>query len=169
MSDKHWSVTVSRKGEEIVTIEPNCLSGRACAPEDEAAIRVAASHLLAFIGSAAAPHAANQVLREVFIERERQIVHEGFDAPHDDDHGDGQLCRAAMGYCQSASTCLCDTSALAKKPPSYWPWHPDWWKPKTSRRDLIRAAALIVAEIERLDRLNSMDSNYQSWASQNRG
>jgi hypothetical protein len=33
-----------------------------------------------------------------------------------------------------------------------WPWHDDWWKPKDRRRDLIRAAALIVAEIERLDR-----------------
>jgi len=27
-----------------------------------------------------------------------------------------------------------------------------WWKPKGPRRDLIRAAALIVAEIERIDR-----------------
>lgn len=159
MADKHWSVTVSRHGEEIVTIEPDCLSGRDCTPEDEAAIRVAACTLLGFIGSAGASHDGDQVLREVFTERERQIVHEGFDAPHDDDHGDGQLCRAAMSYCQSASTCLSDTSVLAKKPPSYWPWHPTWWKPKTSRRDLIRAAALIVAEIERLDRSASTGSS----------
>lgn len=157
--DTHWSVTVSRSGEEIVTIEPNCLSGRDIAPEDGAAIRIAASHLLAFIGSTGAPHAGDQVLREVFTERERQIVHEGFDASHDDDHGDGQLCRAAMGYCQSASTSLSDTSVLAKKPPAYWPWLPTWWKPKTPRRDLIRAAALIVAEIERLDRLAATDSS----------
>jgi hypothetical protein len=27
-----------------------------------------------------------------------------------------------------------------------------WWKPKDRRRDLVRAAALIIAEIERLDR-----------------
>ena len=106
-----------------------------------------------------AQHPGASVLHEVFHERERQIVHEGFDPTHDDDHGDGQLCRAAMGYCQSASTCLADTSVLAKKPPSYWPWEPSWWKPKSSRRDLIRAAALIVAEIERLDRLATTDSS----------
>jgi len=33
-----------------------------------------------------------------------------------------------------------------------WPWADRWWKPKSVRHDLIRAAALIVAEIERLDR-----------------
>jgi hypothetical protein len=99
-----------------------------------------------------ARHPGAGILHEIFHERERQIVHEGFDVAHDDDHGDGQLCRAAMSYCQSASTCLADTSALAGKPPTYWPWLPSWWKPKSPRRDLIRAAALIVAEIERLDR-----------------
>ena len=36
--------------------------------------------------------------------------------------------------------------------PVGWPWHRQWWKPKNARRDLVRAAALIVAEIERLDR-----------------
>jgi hypothetical protein len=35
----------------------------------------------------------------------------------------------------------------------YWPWEDKWWKPKDRRRDLVRAGALIVAEIERLDRL----------------
>jgi hypothetical protein len=37
----------------------------------------------------------------------------------------------------------------------FWPWSLHWWKPKSPRRDLIRAAALIVAEIERLDRADS--------------
>jgi hypothetical protein len=46
----HWSVTVERNGEQIVTIESNCLSGREISPEDEEAIRTAARHLLAFIG-----------------------------------------------------------------------------------------------------------------------
>jgi hypothetical protein len=36
-----------------------------------------------------------------------------------------------------------------------WPWADKDWKPKDRRRDLIRAAALIVAEIERLDRATS--------------
>jgi len=33
-----------------------------------------------------------------------------------------------------------------------WPWDPKWWKPKDRRRDLVRAAALIIAEIDRHDR-----------------
>lgn len=35
--------------------------------------------------------------------------------------------------------------------PMEWPWDSKWWKPTTDRRDLIKAAALIIAEIERLD------------------
>lgn len=33
-----------------------------------------------------------------------------------------------------------------------WPWDQSWFKPKDRRRDLVRAGALIVAEIDRLDR-----------------
>lgn len=51
-STQHWAVTVSRNGEDIVTIESNCLSGREITAEDEHAIRTAAYHLLAFIGEA---------------------------------------------------------------------------------------------------------------------
>lgn len=46
----HWSVTVERDGEKIVTIESNCLSGREISTEDEDTIRTAANHLLSFIG-----------------------------------------------------------------------------------------------------------------------
>lgn len=50
MSQDHWSVTVRRNGEEIVTIESNMLSGRELSSEDEAVIRQAAEHLMAFVG-----------------------------------------------------------------------------------------------------------------------
>lgn len=50
---EHWSVTVKRNGEQIVTIESNSLSGREIGPEDEKTIRTAARHLLAFIGDRA--------------------------------------------------------------------------------------------------------------------
>lgn len=32
------------------------------------------------------------------------------------------------------------------------PWDEKWWKPKNPRRDLVKAGALILAEIERIDR-----------------
>jgi hypothetical protein len=47
---QHWSVTVERNGENVVTIDSNCLSGREISPEDEKAIRNCAHHLLSFIG-----------------------------------------------------------------------------------------------------------------------
>lgn len=50
MPNDRWSVTVWRNGEVVVGLENNSLSGREIRPEDEAAIRQAALHLLAFIG-----------------------------------------------------------------------------------------------------------------------
>jgi len=36
-----------------------------------------------------------------------------------------------------------------------WPWGKEWWKPSDRRRDLVKAGALIAAEIDRLDRAKS--------------
>lgn len=97
------------------------------------------------------------VIDEIAAERQRQIKVEGFDESHDDqEHADGTLALAAASYCQSAAR----PKMYERKPgcaftvPMTWPqsWGREWWKPKDPRRDLIRAAALIVAEIEFLDR-----------------
>jgi hypothetical protein len=92
------------------------------------------------------------ILEEVGTERERQQTAEGFDLDHDDGHDIIELPLAAMAYCQSASVGLDDTTKLRGKPPSYWPWDADWWKPSSNRRDLVKAAALCLAAIERIDR-----------------
>ena len=49
-SNEHWSVTIERNGDNIVTIGSNLLSGRDLNTDDECAIRTAAEHLLAFVG-----------------------------------------------------------------------------------------------------------------------
>lgn len=72
------------------------------------------------------------VIEEIAAERQRQIDGEGFNAAHDDDHYDQSLSAAAACY------------ALHKRLPSIWPWGPEWWKPSSERRDLIKAGALIV-------------------------
>ncbi len=41
---------------------------------------------------------------------------------------------------------------LQLSPPGGWPFADTFWKPKSPRQDLVRAAALLIAEIERLDR-----------------
>jgi hypothetical protein len=46
----HWSVTVKRNGECVLTIESNCLSGRELSADDVDCIEHAARNLLAFIG-----------------------------------------------------------------------------------------------------------------------
>lgn len=85
---------------------------------------------------------------DVVAERRRQIEAEGWTAGHDDEHNGGQMACAAACYAINSAVPLVGTVATAR----YWPWDMDWWKPSTPRRDLVKAAALIVAEIERIDR-----------------
>lgn len=97
------------------------------------------------------------VVEEIYKERRRQVGEEGYDASHDDGHP-GEMALAAACYAFVAGGHGCGTDAVypamypVNCPPSLWPWSGNAWKPKSRRRDLIRAAALIVAEIERLDR-----------------
>lgn len=94
----------------------------------------------------------NPAARDVLAERKRQIEVEGWTPEHDDEHGEGELAMAAACYAL-VSTPRHATEHLHHKTFSrYWPWAPRWWKPKNPRADLVRAGALILAEIERLDR-----------------
>ena len=86
------------------------------------------------------------VVGEIAAERQRQIDEEGWTPEHDDEHDDGQMAMAAACYANFSGWSL-------KEVPPDWPWAKEWWKPKDKRRDLVRSGALIVAEIERLDRL----------------
>lgn len=88
---------------------------------------------------------------DVLAERQRQVRQEKWTPEHDDEHRDGDMARAAAAYVLSDS----DVPVLAKLAEAdrpIWPWSLRWWKPKDGRRNLVRAAALLVAEIERLDR-----------------
>ena len=95
------------------------------------------------------------VISEIFVERARQIEREDWSLEHDDLHIDGELALAASAYCINAA-CLANPNQepfTDDDPPEMWPFDKRFWKPKTARRDLIRAAALIVAEIQRIDRI----------------
>lgn len=84
-------------------------------------------------------------------ERWRQRVEEGWTLEHDDAHDQGEMARAAACYALIAGSL--DRSSWRGEIPNFWPWAAKWWKPKDRRRDLVKAGALIAAEIERLDRL----------------
>lgn len=90
-------------------------------------------------------NAATSMLQE----RRRQVEKEGYDPSHDDDHESGVLAAAAGCYLLYS-----DAYPNAGEPPHAWPWEDHWWKPKDFRRDLERAGALILAELERMDRAN---------------
>lgn len=94
-------------------------------------------------------------VEEIAAERRRQVEVEGWTPEHDDEHADGALARAAAAYAFVGSMRERRAPPHATKP-YYWPWAASWWKPKDSRSDLVRAGALIVAEIERLDRLAAL-------------
>ena len=91
------------------------------------------------------------VIDEIAAERKRQVEGEGFASTHDDRHRNDEMVKAAVCYA------LGMTYEFGNWGASLWPrsWDLRWWKPTTRRRDLIKAGALIVAEIERLDRLAS--------------
>jgi hypothetical protein len=91
---------------------------------------------------------------DVLTERRRQISAEGWTPEHDDNHPDGALSMAAACYAAHAGTTLQsqEYSAAEVFVRVYWPWAMDWWKPTAPRRDLVKAGALTLAQIERLDR-----------------
>lgn len=94
------------------------------------------------------------VLEEVAAERRRQVEVEGWTPGHDDEHARGELAIAAICYADP-DPYRCPVPKGGREcdhKPRRWPWSRDWWKPKGRRRDLIRAIALLVAEVERLDR-----------------
>lgn len=97
------------------------------------------------------PH-RQQILDEVAHERQRQITVHGFGVEHDDEHRGGELAVAASCYALAAGISNRGDLLVRGHLPLHWPWDGQWWKPKTPRQDLVRAAALIVAEIERIDR-----------------
>lgn len=92
-----------------------------------------------------------QAWLDVQAERRRQVEAEGWTPEHDDEHDNGEMARAAACYALAGSSAPNDgTAALLVS--LAWPWDEQWWKPSTARRDLVKACALALAEIERLDR-----------------
>lgn len=98
----------------------------------------------------------------IAAERERQVSKERWTPGHDDHHCDGSLALAGASYALAVGVrshpSLSDGRvrwALSSEiPPPYWPWDEDWWKPTPDDpiRQLVKAGALIAAEIDRLQR-----------------
>jgi hypothetical protein len=85
-------------------------------------------------------------------ERQRQIDVEKWDYSHDADYSKNQLLHAAICYAypDRGEDCI-------DQPPMAWPWDAMWWKPTPGDRvrELVKAGALIAAEIDRLQNVKS--------------
>lgn len=87
-----------------------------------------------------------QAWLDVQAERRRQVEAEGWTPEHDDEHNGGELADAAACYALWAG------GINPGNWREFWPWAPEWLKHSEPRRMLVKAAALILAEIQRLDR-----------------
>lgn len=96
----------------------------------------------------AAPVALTLAAASVLAERRRQVEQEGWTPESDAQYMGGDMASAAGCYALFGPP-----MNPVGNPPPYWPWAAEWWKPTTSyRRNLVKAGALVLAEIERLDR-----------------
>ena len=95
-------------------------------------------------------------------ERRRQVEAEGWTPEHDDSHANGEMAVAAGFYALINGWPYDRPGALGgtslRGCPSYWPWDAEWWKPSTARRNLEKAGALTLAEMERIERAQKKGS-----------
>ena len=96
----------------------------------------------------------SKAIDDVLAERQRQIAEKGWTPEHDDQHSDGVIALAGSGYAYAAAWATMapsDEQFTDEAPPPAWP--EDWeFKPNQPRQMLVKAAALMLAEIERIDR-----------------
>ncbi len=114
--------------------------------------------LSAFIDKSVAALRSSDLLSGVeliTLERRRQMAEEGWTPEHDDTHRKKELALAAISYAEAHAN-PDEWSAergLPPHPTADWPWGKKWWKPSADPiRNLVKAGALIAAEIDRLRR-----------------
>lgn len=85
----------------------------------------------------------------ITAERARQHTEEGYRGEHDAQHA-SDLAWAAWCYIDVVAGNAESGAPLDGPPPKFWPWDAESWKPgPTPLRMLVKAGALIAAEIDR--------------------
>ena len=87
-------------------------------------------------------------------ERKRQVEEEGWAPEHDDYHDGGLMAVAGACYAMDAIEQIDWTDPDSPETPQDWPWDTCWWKPTTGDpiRQLVKAGAMMAAEIDRMQR-----------------
>jgi hypothetical protein len=129
---------------------------------DIAAVRSTLESRLRDVVEDALDAARTQAARDVLAERRRQVEEEGWTPEHDDEHSTGDMAAAAASYALAAGAdsvrTVVERHERIRAALHVWPWASEWWKPKDGRRNLVKAGALILAEIERLDRASMKET-----------
>lgn len=126
------AIEKSRSGK--ITIKPRCTDERPC--------------VNCFSGQGLCLSKPTQAALDVLAERRRQVEAEGWTPEHDDKYPGGQLACAAIAYLM--------VGVNPNGARLWWPWDAKFWKPSPdTRRNLIKAGALLLADIEWLDRQRS--------------
>ena len=90
----------------------------------------------------------------IATERDRQVKIEGWTPGHDDEHVRCELVQAAIAYARDARGQVLEEELQDydfDEFPREWPWETKRWKPSEDPiRNLVKAGALIAAEIDRL-------------------
>lgn len=95
----------------------------------------------------------SKAIQDVINERQRQCD-KGRDAMHDDGYIRGVLALGGAAYAISGAG-YNTIGTYRQRAKNLWPFPLETFKPDGNanpRRDLVKAAAMIIAEIERLDR-----------------
>lgn len=78
-------------------------------------------------------------------ERIRQVREVGWSALHDTQWDNGELVKAAICYAMTGISKKGEETVASL----FWPWAAGWYKPRFDDSDLVRAGALIAAELDR--------------------
>lgn len=91
-------------------------------------------------------------LREIIAERVKQVDRHDRTLERDlETNAPWDLPLAGASYLNAAIDQLTAEKNVRTADPSTWPWDPAHWKPEDPRANLVKAAALIWAAIDRLD------------------
>lgn len=94
----------------------------------------------------------------IAAERRRQREKESWSWQHDDEHDEGEMALAAIAYAlppawRSIVRHVAGVSVTFELRRLLWPWRNEWKPSPDDRvRELVKAGALIAAEIDRVQR-----------------
>lgn len=97
------------------------------------------------------PALTGRGLADVLAERVRQIDVEHYTLAHDLLHHPGELGLASASYLNTAIDQLHGKEHDPAEEADTWPWQREAWRPGTARENIVKALAIGLALLDRID------------------